>query len=80
MRVNKIFYYCDKCKREYNPEEISIVTDGVQYYELCKKCKYEFDNYLKKLNKLKKDIEELKKDCGFGKYIGDFNGINNIND
>ena len=76
MRKIEEYYICDRCKTKTSKEKLYDVYDYVYHYELCDVCKGNFDLYQCKVEKLKKEWEELEKEYKFGKYLPKEKGEN----
>lgn len=69
MKKIEEYYICDRCKSKTSKELLWDVYDYARHYELCDKCKGEFDLYQCKTEKLKKEREKLEKEYKFGEYL-----------
>ena len=73
MKKTKEYYICDRCKKtieDYSEEE-NNVTDiyNVYFYDLCKECMVDFNEYKAKLAGLDKTYKTLSEKYKFGRYL-----------
>ena len=69
MKKIKEYHICDRCKKEITDEEINEVFDYAYRYELCNECKDVHDEFIRKVNGLKKTWEHLEEKYKFGEYL-----------
>lgn len=69
MEKHRVYYICDRCKKEVNKEDLKQVSDMGYFYELCDDCKALFDEYDKKTQEAEKQLDDMAKEYQFGKYL-----------
>jgi len=73
MKKTKEYYICDRCKKtieDYSKKE-NYVTDVYNgyFYDLCKECMADFNEYKIKLSGLDKTYKTLSEKYKFGRYL-----------
>ena len=69
MKKIKEVWYCDRCHKELEEDELIYVSDYMYSYELCDDCKILYDTYKKAIKELDEKIDKVTKDFSFGRYL-----------
>lgn len=69
MKKIKEYYICDRCKKELQEDDFIGVCGDMYFYDLCKECKKDYDEYTEKIKKLEKKWNGITKEYQFGKYL-----------
>ena len=69
MLKQKEYRICDRCKKELSKTDFIGVCGDYYFYDLCEKCKKDYDEYNNKVKDLRKQWDELTKEYQFEKYL-----------
>lgn len=69
MERTRVYYVCDRCKKEVEKDKVIRVTSMPYCYELCEECKESYDEYQEKIKELEEQIDEITKIYQFGKHL-----------
>jgi len=69
MKKTREYHICDRCKKEIDKDKINYTPYEMWFYELCDKCNELFDIFIKQINKLKNEWQDLEIEYQFGTYL-----------
>ena len=69
MKKIKEYHICDRCKKELSKDDFIGICGDLYFYDLCKECKKDYDEYKSKAEDIRKQWDELTKKYQFEKYL-----------